>query len=686
MQKLVSIILPIYNESENIDELISRLQSVENQLKIDYIFEYIFIDDGSSDNSLNKLKEYREKYNNIKIIKFFKNFGQQIAFKAGLNNANGDLIITIDSDLQDPPELILKMIKKSEEGFNIVYGRKANRHDGFFKKTTANIYYNLIYKLSDNKIPKDVGDFRLISKNVLEEIKKSNNKHLKGAIAFSGFNYCFIDFDRQNRTKGKTKYSLFKMLKLAIEGITTIPNILSKVSKLTIFGILISLILPFFILCFFNQPSAADDFCFASDRKTSNFIAISTKYYNNWSFRYSEGLLHYLNPIIYSNNINSYKIITPIFLILLIYSFYFFIKNLFNFSKSKNLIFALIFFCYYVLFMPSIAEGLYWFSGSFAIYQTGVILTLFLTSFFIKIIKNKFNNLDIIISSIILIILAGINEIFIFTILPLLFFIFLYLFIKNDNKKWLFFYFFIIFFLFSTFSLSAPGNFIRNSLSVKGTFSEQIISKIFFSINALKKYPIKWINFPVALISSTFFIFLIRHKELKQNFLNPIILLLLNLFIIFSGFFILNWPTVEDRTLNVIYFIFLLSLFFNLYNLSNYIKNNPKNKLVNFINNINTSNKIKFGLIILTISSILITKNNTNLAYKDILSGEAYRYNIELNDRYKTIQHNINQKLVVKMLSNKPKSIYFRDIDKSPTDWKNICYTKYFNLKNIRSK
>lgn len=686
MQKLVSIILPIHNESENIDELISRLQNVENQLNIDYAFEYIFIDDGSTDDSLNKLKKYSEKYNNIKIIEFFKSFGQQMAFKTGANNSNGDFIITMDSDLQDPPELILEMIKKSEEGFNIVYARKINRHDGSFKKITANIYYNLVYKLSDKKIPKDVGDFRLISKNVLEKIKGSKNKHLRGVIAFSDFNYCFIDFDRQNRTKGKTKYNIFKMTKVAIEGIITIPNILSKFSKLLIFGILTSLILPFFILCFFNQPSAADDFCFASDRKTSSFIAISMKYYNNWSFRYSEGLLHYSNPMIYSNNINYYKIITPIFLILLIYSFYFFIKNLFNFSKSKNLIFSLIFFSTYILFMSSISEGLYWFSGSFAIYQTGVILTLFLASFFIKIIKNKSSILDTIFSSALLIALAGINEIFIFITLPSLFFIFLYLFIKNDNKKWLFFYFFIIFFIFSTFSLSAPGNFIRQSLTTHNTFEKEIILKMNFSLSALKKYLIKWTNFPIVLISSILFIFLIRHKEIKQKFINPIVLLLLNLFIIFSGFFIVNWPTIQYRTLNVMYFIFLLSLFFNLYNLSNYLKNNPNNKLLNSINSINLSNKIKFSFILLILSSILITKNNTNLAYKDILSGEAYKYNLELNSRYKIIQNKTNQELSVKTLSNKPESIYFRDIDKDPKDWKNICYAKYFNLKSIRSK
>jgi|GEM_PF-849168 len=689
MRKLISIILPIYNEFDNIDELIFRLKKIENQLCNNYDFEYIFINDGSTDNSLLKLEEYNAKYNNIKIIDFFKNFGQQIAFKTGYDNANGDYVITMDSDLQDPPELIPEMLEKITENIDIVYARKINRHDGFFKKTTANIYYNLIYKLSDNKIQKDVGDFKLINKKVLEEIKKSKktNLYLRGFVAFLNFNHTFIDFDRPNRFKGKTKYNIFKMLKLGIFGIITIPNIINKISKLFIFGILFSIIFPFFTLCLFNQPSAADDFCFAFDRKTKNIINIETSYYNNWSFRYSEGILHYLNPMIYSNNISLYKIITPIFLIILIYAFYFLIKNLFNFNKTKTLTISLTFFSTYLLFMPSIAEGLYWFSGSFAIYQTGVILTLFLAGFITKFFKNNYKTLDIILSSTILIALAGINEVFIFTILPILFFIFLYFFIKNDKKKWMFFYFFILFFIFSSFSLTAPGNFIRQSLASNESFKNQIIHKLYFSQSAIRKYFVSWTTFPIVLIYSIFFILLIRNKNIKQKYINPIILLFISIFILFSGFFIVQWPSIPNRTLNIIYFIFLLEVLFNIYNLTNYIKNDPQNKLLTLLNEINISNNIKFSLILLVLSSILITQNNANLVYKDILSGTAYKYNIELKDRYNIIlQNKVNQELIVKVLSNTPKSIYFRDIDKNPKDWKNACYANYFNLKSIRSK
>lgn len=232
MKKLISIISPIYNEFENIDELIFRLKKIEKQLTNKYNFEYIFINDGSKDNSLTKLEEYEKKYNNIKIINFFKNFGQQIAFKTGYDQANGDYIITMDSDLQDPPELILELIQKIEknENLEIIYTKKIKRHDGFFKKITAKIYYKIINKLSNKIIPENVGDFRLITKKILEQIKniKKSNIYLRGILAFFSDKYDFINFDRPNRTKGKTKYNIFKMLKLGINGFLTIPNIKNK--------------------------------------------------------------------------------------------------------------------------------------------------------------------------------------------------------------------------------------------------------------------------------------------------------------------------------------------------------------------------------------------------------------------------------------------------------------------------
>lgn len=465
-----------------------------------------------------------------------------------------------------------------------------------------------------------------------------------------------------------------------------LKTIINNLPKILLSVFLTGVISPLIILCFFNQPSAADDFCFASDRKESNYIDIQKKYYNNWSFRYSEGLLHYLNPMIYWENINLYKIITPIFLIILLYSFYFLIKTLFHFNKLKNLSLALIFFIFYLSFMPSIMQGVYWFSGSFAIYQTGIILLIFLISFFIKIIRNENKITNILISSIILVVLAGINEVFIFTILPLIFFIFIYFFIKNDNKKWIFLYLFSLFFIFSTFSITAPGNFIRNSMMINSLpIEQQIIQKVFFSLNAIKKHLLEWINIPVITISIFYLIFLIKNKSIEQKYINPLILLLTNLSIFFFGFFIVNWPVIEYRTLNVIYFIFLLSMFFNLYNLSIYLKNKNNIKIINFLNNLKISNIAQIGFITLFISILLLSENNINKAYKDLISRTANKYNLELNSRYKIIKERKNKEVVVRLLENKPESLFYLDIDKDPHDWKNVCYARYFNLKSIRS-
>lgn len=233
MIKTISIILPIYNEEDNVDELISRLKITENQLKDDYIFDYIFINDCSIDSSFNKLLEYSSRFTNIKVISFSRNFGQQLAFKAGYDNCNGDFIITMDSDLQDPPELILDLIKKIEKGFDIIYARRKDRHEGFFKKVTADIYYKIINKFSDVKIPKNVGDFRIINSKVLNEIKKINQKdlYIRGAIANMGFKFDFLDFDRHNRISGKTNYNISKMIKLALDGIINYTEIPLKIIK-----------------------------------------------------------------------------------------------------------------------------------------------------------------------------------------------------------------------------------------------------------------------------------------------------------------------------------------------------------------------------------------------------------------------------------------------------------------------
>lgn len=242
----ISIIIPVYNEQENLVELTN---SIVQQFKGNkYSYELIFIDDGSTDNSLAIIKKLAFDNSHIKYLSFSRNFGQQAALTAGLDFTSGDAIISMDADLQDPPELISEMLKKWREGNDIVFMRRKYRHDGFFKRISANLYYYLLSKFSDKKFRGNVGDFRLISKKVALELKKFHEKsrYIRGIVYWMGYQHTFIDYDRPNRKKGKSNFSLLQMARLGMNGILNFSLLPLRLGL--VFGMVIIVLGTLFLL------------------------------------------------------------------------------------------------------------------------------------------------------------------------------------------------------------------------------------------------------------------------------------------------------------------------------------------------------------------------------------------------------------------------------------------------------
>lgn len=217
---LLSIIIPVYNEEKNIEPLLKRLLPVVKN----YNYEIIFVDDGSSDKTVEIIKNYAKKSANLKILMFQRNFGHQMALTCGYQSAGGDCVITLDADLQDPPEIIPQMIKKWQKGINIVYAKREKREvDSWFKKLTAYLFYKFINFLSDNPIPEDVGDFRLLDKQTVDFLNKlpEHSRFLRGLVAWPGFSTNYVYFQREKRFAGETHYPFSKMANFALEGITS---------------------------------------------------------------------------------------------------------------------------------------------------------------------------------------------------------------------------------------------------------------------------------------------------------------------------------------------------------------------------------------------------------------------------------------------------------------------------------
>ena len=219
--KKISLVVPMYNEEVLVQECYQRVSKILKGIE-NYSYEIIYINDGSTDKTIELLQNIAYEDKNVKIISFSRNFGHQCAVTAGLKHVTGDAIVIIDADLQDPPELIPEMLKLWEEGNEVIYGKRKTRYgESKFKLLTAKMFYNTLNLLSDVEIPKDTGDFRLVDRKVVDVVNAlpEHNKFLRGLFSWVGFKQKAFEYKRNERIAGKTKYPLSKMFKLGIDGI-----------------------------------------------------------------------------------------------------------------------------------------------------------------------------------------------------------------------------------------------------------------------------------------------------------------------------------------------------------------------------------------------------------------------------------------------------------------------------------
>jgi dolichol-phosphate mannosyltransferase len=240
-KKSVSIIIPVHNEEGNLGHLFDRLQKVASTIELKK--EYVFINDGSNDRSQEMLDNFASRNEYVKVISLSRNFGHQTAVSAGIDLCTGDCAIIIDADLQDPPELIPQLIAKWLDGFDVVYAQRTKRKgESVFKRMSASIFYRILHHLTDVDIPLDTGDFRLIDRKVINVLKEMPERHrfIRGMISWSGFQQTYLEYVRDERFAGKTKYPLLKMLRFALTGITSFSFVPLQIASY--FGFLVSIL------------------------------------------------------------------------------------------------------------------------------------------------------------------------------------------------------------------------------------------------------------------------------------------------------------------------------------------------------------------------------------------------------------------------------------------------------------
>lgn len=261
--KKISIIIPAYNEEEALPALMERITKFADDTK-DYDFEFLFVNDGSKDRTIELIKEYREKDKRVCYVDFARNFGKETAMKAGIDYATGDAVVFLDADLQDPPEIITEMIKYWEEGYDDVYAQRNSRKgETWMKKFTSKMYYKVLQDLTNVPIQKDTGDFRLLDRRCVNALKvmKESQRNSKSMFSWIGYNKKAIFYDRDPRVAGKTKWNYSKLINLAIDGITSFTTSPLRISTfiaiptfLVLFVYFIYVIAKSFIV---NQPIQA---------------------------------------------------------------------------------------------------------------------------------------------------------------------------------------------------------------------------------------------------------------------------------------------------------------------------------------------------------------------------------------------------------------------------------------------
>lgn len=248
MQKKVTILIPCFNEENSLDILYERLKQMTTNLQ-EYVFQILLVNDGSKDNTLVKMKQLHDLDNSVSYLSLSRNFGKENAMLAGLDYAEGDAVILMDADLQDPPELIPQMLKEWEKGYDDVYARRRSRAgETWVKKTTAHCYYRILQKFADIDIPADVGDFRLLDRQAVEALcsLREKQRYTKGLFSWIGYNKKELLFDRDPRAIGTSKMNFVKLFGLAVDGITSFS--VAPLRLASFLGILISTIAFVYLL------------------------------------------------------------------------------------------------------------------------------------------------------------------------------------------------------------------------------------------------------------------------------------------------------------------------------------------------------------------------------------------------------------------------------------------------------
>lgn len=238
-KKLLSIIIPVYNEEGNVDSVYRALLGTFQQVADRYDLEILFTDNHSTDGTFDRLKALATEDKRVKVLRFSKNFGFQRSILTGYLRAQGDAAIQIDCDLQDPPELLLEFIQRWENGYKVVYGVRRTRQEGWLLERTRKLFYRLVDRLSEDDLPHDAGDFRLVDRVVLDQLAAVNDQqpYLRGLIASIGFEQVGIPYDRRARAWGSTKFSLAELLTLALDGVlnhSVVPLRLATFAGLTL--------------------------------------------------------------------------------------------------------------------------------------------------------------------------------------------------------------------------------------------------------------------------------------------------------------------------------------------------------------------------------------------------------------------------------------------------------------------
>ena len=235
----LSVIIPVYNEEDNLHMLFERLTPICEKITDNY--EFMLVNDGSKDRSLEMIREIAQINPHVRYISSSRNFGHQIAVTAGLDKCVGDAVVIIDADLQDPPELILDMYEKLKSGYEVVYAKRRKRKgEGFMKKFTAKMFYRILQNITSVEIPVDTGDFRIVDRKIVDYLKEmpEQHKYLRGQISWIGFRQTYIEYDRDERHGGETGYTYRKMIKFALDGITSFSDFPLKFA--TISGFVVS--------------------------------------------------------------------------------------------------------------------------------------------------------------------------------------------------------------------------------------------------------------------------------------------------------------------------------------------------------------------------------------------------------------------------------------------------------------